>query len=463
MRYGLGLAWVFCMVMPCIGQAASSSAAESAPVRLSLQGAIDAALREATQVAKAGNDERAAAAQMLQGYAQFLPDLNAGVDYGYRSGTTLYTINGLSSVYARSQRADFTLSSVFNLFNGLGDLANLDSAIERHRASDLDLGFARKQIALDVTQAYLQETLDRELFEIARKNLQASDARLRQLRGRYEVGQASPADLQREEAQRAADEQAVAAADLKAHDDLLALVRRLRMDPARAYELEAPDLRVKAGPGSPAMAAAMPDGELIRAALEKRQDFAASQALSAATSYEVQRARAPYFPRLDLLLTRAAAGTHLLEQRLNGVNVLPATQSDLVPQLGSQVEYAATLSLSWNLFNRLIDKTAVERARLAADNQRIDEDDLRLRVAADVRQAKKAFAVAGSQLAAARVGVRAAEAAFKTIEGRYRVGASSFIDLLTAQSALASARASQAQAAYNLKYQEKALAFVLGD
>jgi outer membrane protein len=427
------------------------------PAHLTLEQSVTIAQKSATTVLKADNASQAAGAQLLQGYAQFLPTLDTSLSYARNSGKTLYAISGLALVNASGLTAGFTISSSLNLFNGLSDLAALKAAIHRKDSSDLTLQFARRQIALDVTQTYLQVVLDQQLVTIAAHNLQASDARLKLLRGQSEVGQASPADLQREQAQRAADDQSLTNARVRAHDDQLLLIRKLRLDPALDYVLEPPTLEIASN-----SIVTRSEDELMRMATHDREDLRAAESTWGATQLDISQARAPYLPRLDLNFARTAGGTYLFSQTVNGVDVTPPVQTSLLPQLGNQVDYSVTLLLSWNLFDRLINRTAVERARLTADNARIDFEDTHTQTISDVRQAKGDFRAAQLQTQSALLGVKAAQEAFDTIEGRYRVGASSFIDVLAAQSALVSAQAAQAQAAVSLKYEEKLLLYAVG-
>jgi outer membrane protein len=441
----------------CLGTSAWASAA--APVHLTLEDSIRTALEKASAVRKSANNAELAGAQALQGYAQFLPNLNTALDYTYNSGTQLYTINGVNLVNSKYLGADFTISSTLNLFNGLSDLSALKSALNKRDSADLSFSFVRQQIALDVTQSYLQVILDGEIVVIAEHNLQASRARLKLLQSQTAVGQTSLADLQRQQAQTSADEQYLTASEVRARNDRLLLIRKIELDPAVDYELAVPNLM----PAPTLQLATQAESEVIDKALLARLDLKAEDSLLEGTIWDVTNAKAPYYPRLDLIFSRAAEGRHLQTQFLNGVDVLPPSQSGLIPQLGNQVEYTIGLYLSWNIFDRLLTRTGVVRARIVEDNTRIDREDFRLKIVSDVRQARGDYASARTTLQSAQVGVLAAKKAYDTIFGRYEVGASSFIDVLAAQSALVQAQASLAQAQINLKLQERTLTFVAGD
>ena len=189
-------------------------------ISLSLEKSIELAVRGAASVLKAENDVKVSGAQLLQGYAQFLPNITAQGNYGYATGTSYLNQSGYLQVSGANWSGGYTLSSDLNLFNGMSDYAGLKSALLKKDAADLTLERARQQIALDIAQSFLQVVLDEQLITIAVHNLEASDARLKLLRGQYLVGQTSPADLQRQQAQRAADDQAVTNTQIRRHDDL---------------------------------------------------------------------------------------------------------------------------------------------------------------------------------------------------------------------------------------------------
>ena len=213
---------------------------------------------------------------------------------------------------------------------------------------------------------------------------------------------------------------------------------------------------------TPAPLSTKAEDEVIAQALASRQDLQATDNTLNGTEWDITNARAPYYPRLDLAFYRVALGRYLTSALLNGQDVMPASQIGLVPQVGQQVNYSVNLVLSWDVFDHLLTRNNVVRTRIISDNARIDRDDLRIKIVADVRQARGDYSSAQRRVRSAQEGVLAAQKAFDTIQGRYQVGASSFIDLLAAQAALVQAEANQAQAVIQLKLQEKTLLYVTG-
>ena len=160
----------------------------SAPVPLTLDESIKIAIDQATTTLKAQNDVRFSGERLLQGYAQFLPNLVTAASYNYSSGRDYLTQAAPVTVQTKNYGPSFSVSTTLNLFNGLADINALKSAMQKKESSELSLKRAKQLIALDIAQSYLQVILDQNVVEIARKNLFSSQARQRLLQAQTSVG-----------------------------------------------------------------------------------------------------------------------------------------------------------------------------------------------------------------------------------------------------------------------------------
>lgn len=427
---------------------------------LTLEGSIEMAVHGATPVMKAENDVKASAAQLLQGYAQFLPNLQARGTYDYQRGINYYTFGAPSSVNTRNYSAGYTVSSTINLFNGLSDLSAFEAALRRRHASDFTLARAAQQVGLDVAQSFLQVVLDRKIVDIAQENLTTSREREELLKQQTQVGVRMLADLFRQQAETSADESFLITSRNKEHSDELVLLEKLRLDAARSYRIVEPPLETD-GRGTEAWEGESEDA-LIAEALGQRPDLKASETLADAAHWDVRTNQGSYYPRLDLGFALNSGGSYLDTQLVNGVNVVPPAQEGIWNQLGNQLNYTAGLTLSWAIFDRGVTHANVARAQAAADNATIDEEDRRNQVVSEVKQALADWQAARQQLDASRKGLEAAAKAFEVMQGRYEVGSASFIDLTTAQAALVQAQANRAQALIGYALQRRAMDVVLG-
>ena len=118
--------------------------------------------------------------------------------------------------------------------------------------------------------------------------------------------------------------------------------------------------------------------------------------------------------------------------------------------------------LSWTIFDRFVNRLAVEKADVTELNAKIDAQDFRNQVRADVRLAYSNYKTAAQQLVSSKKGLAAALKAYEVIEGRYEVGAANFLDLVTAQAVLLQSESARVLALTNFKLQGKTMEFALG-
>jgi len=441
-----------------MGRTDVSAANSSGPEILSLEQCVEIAIHHATSVLQSANQYELTGAQILQGYGQFLPNLSAGGMYAYENGTTLYTISGQTLANQEDTNASVTVSSTLNLFNGLSDYAGLKSTLARRDAALYSLQWAKEQVALDITQTFLQLALDEQLLDIAQKNLDASNERLKLIVGQTQVGASSLPDLYRQQAQTSSDAYSVTSYDARVKSDQILLIRKLRIDPTKNYYFQAPS---SANPIKSELAS-RPVQDLIQEVIDDRADVKSSISSVQASDWNITQARSGYFPKIDLVFGRNASGTYLTHDYANGVDVLNFSQPPLIDQLGSQVEYTVGLNLTWNLFDRFATHLNIEQARTSLENNKIALDDARFQVQADIRTAYVNYRSALTLLDSVQVGVRAAQKSFEAVQAMYQVGGASIVDVLTAQAALVQARSNFAQASINLILQDKSLKYAVG-
>jgi outer membrane protein len=431
----------------------------TAPVTLTLSDSVARALDAATTVRKARIGDRLAAEQLLQGYAQFLPNLDLAGNYSKARGISYLTSATPTTVDSRNRGYSYQVTSVLNLFSGFSDYGAFRSALGRRRAAALTLERARQEIVFDVAQSYLQVQLDDRVTAIADENAKASRERQLLLEQQAQLGARSLADLYRQQAQTSSDEAFLIQARNKRRDDLILLLRRLRLDLGRDYVLPevALDSAAAGGPYED-------EASLVAAALTARPDLRAAWHQAEAARSATTAARSGFFPRLDLGWSMVSTSRLLDTDIVNGTDVLATlpAQRPVDTQLGNQIDYTVGITATWGIFDRLITRSAMKQAEASAANAQIDYEDVRLQVEGDVKQAFGDFHAAQLTLEAAQGGLKAARESYEAVKERYAVSASSLLDLLTAQAALLQAEAALAQAEVGFYLQGRQMEFALG-
>ena len=164
---------------------------------------------------------------------------------------------------------------------------------------------------------------------------------------------------------------------------------------------------------------------VINEALRNRPDLAAARAQAAAAAAQVRVARAAELPALTL-----------------GSN---AARTFSNPQSFAGPSYSVSLGLAIPIFNGFSHQYDVAAARAQADAANALADQTRQQVITQVFVSYYALQTAEARVATADDLLASAQQSVQVAAGRYREGVGSIIDLLTAQTALANARAQQVQ------------------
>jgi outer membrane protein len=164
---------------------------------------------------------------------------------------------------------------------------------------------------------------------------------------------------------------------------------------------------------------------VINEALRNRPDLAAARAQAAAAASQVRVARAAELPSLSL----------------GGI----AARTYSTPSTFAGPSYTISLGLSLPIFNGFSHQYDVAAARAQAEAISALADQTRQDVITQVFVSYYALQTAEQRVATADDLLTSATQSVQVAAGRYREGVGSIIDLLTAQTALANARAQQVQ------------------
>lgn len=430
----------------------------ASPTILTLEGSIERAQTAGTSVLQAQNNDNAAAVSLVKGYAQFLPNLQGALAFGYEKGNKFFSSGPPAVFKTESFGFNYQLTSTLNIFNGLSDWASLQSVIHRKEFASLSLARAKQLIALDVAQSFLQVMLDRKIVAIHQSALQASRAQEALVTKQVEVGSGKPSDLASARAQTASNQSLVLSAQNQVRTDMLILTQKLRLDIAGDYDIEEPTLN----PSSTIDKSYVNEDELITEALAKRADLRAAQRNAMAAKWDVTTAASGYWPTLNAQFALYSNSRELITDSSNGVNYVPATQDGLFTQLGNNNYYDITLNLSWNIFDQWTTPRNVALADATARNLRIDACDQERQVMVDVRKGLLDYRTASSLIDSTGAGAKSALEAYNLVKGRLDAGIVNFAEFQLAQATLVSAQSAKEQAIISFELKKRALDTALG-
>ena len=426
--------------------------------QLTLQECVEIALVNSSTVKKAEHTVRLQGSDLLKSYGQFLPKLSVSAGYTPVSLARTYSDPSTRSIAkTKTERVDLALTTSLNLFNGFQDYASLQAAIRRHDAAGLSLSRARQIIIYDVTQAYYQVLLNRELLKIAKENFSSSRDQLQLTKRQYEIGIKPVTDFYQQQAETANSELTVIKTENDLRQSRLELLRRLRLNPAD--EITAADILVDSLLNLP------PDldrDSLVSQGLANRKDLQSSMLSANAAKWDVTRAAAQWYPKLDLTFNLNTGGYPYYTTTAADVPPSSYAYPPLSDQISDLISYSLSLSLSWSIFDGFLTRYNVEQAKINYLNQGLDAADLEHDIAIDIQLAVDNYGAAFTQIETAKQGLKAAEKAYETVKKKYDLGAASFVEANAARAALVGARAEYSQATYNLALQKNIVDFATG-
>ncbi len=427
-------------------------------LRLDLNRSIELALQNATPVQLGTDTVRLSGIALLESYGRFLPNIQTSVGSFDQRGLSLLSGTALTAADAQFYGMQYTLSASVNLFNGFRDREHMRSMLSARDAASNSLDRARQQVSFDVAQAYYQVVLDRRLASVAQSNLALSKAREDQLAEQVRVGTKAPPDLYRQQAQARADEVAVIDANNRVDNDENALLIRLRIDPQQSHAFIEPT------PDTTRLAAADLNLTTLNSQAQRvRPDLLAARNRITTDHHDMEAAHGEYLPQIALRFDYIGAGRVFGREIVDGKDQLTTDQRSFGSQLGDQRYGVLSLAASWNLFDGYRAKFDVERAAVAADRDRLNVEDLQLRISGELQAAIGNYRAADQKLTATASAVDAAQQAYDAVAGRYDVGLASVVDVLTAQTALTQARALREQAITNMALQKTVLRYASGE
>ena len=441
-----------------LGISLSLHAMGPAPVRtLSLDDCIGIALQNSTTVLKGNNDVALAGTQVLAAYGQYLPNVQAAGGYNYNLGNNYYGSTGPYLAYTARSAYNYQLTSSLNIFTGYFNYSNFKAAKLNRSAAELTLERAKQEIELDITQSYLQVVLDRKIVVLDSNNLNTSLDRENQLQALSDVGRVARTDLYQQQAQTSSDKLLLINSQSRLKNDKILLLQKLRIDSAESYEIE--DMPIDDG----ADAARYGDADaLVQEGLKSRVDLKSADLNVQVGEWNIRKFHSGYLPVVSVGGGLYNNGASFNALTVNGVDELPASQTSQLTQLYKNTYGLVGVSAVWNIFDRYATKSNVAAAKILTDNARIDKEDTRIGIVANIRMAHNDYINAVQQMETVGKGLDAAQEAFDAVDARYKQGATDFITESNAQQVLLQAQLNKIQASVNMLLQKKAIDFFTG-
>ncbi|MGA7595578.1 MAG: TolC family protein [Gallionella sp.] len=405
------------------GATADPCAAQPPDRALNLQEVVNLALCNNPQTRVAWANSLIQAAQVGVGKSAYLPGVDLNAAANRTSGTT-------PAVSQRSAGVTFS----YLLYDFGARSATLESDRQLLNAAIATQDSTVQSVFLAAVQGYYQVQADTAALDSARESERAAKESFDAAEARYNAGSATPADkLQAQTAYSQATLNRISAdGNLKNAQGTLA--NMLGLDANQGVPLV------------PADSSPVPDNfegnisALIKQARQQRPDLLAAEARVKAAQASADATRAAGRPTISLT---ASSNRYYY----SGIDTQGST-------LG--------VNLNVPLFSGFSTTYLVRSAEAQVEAKNAQLEQVHLQVALDVWTAYQNLTTATQSLRTTAVLLDSAQQSAKVALGRYKAGVGSILDVLNAQSALASARQQRVQSAFNWNISRATLAQAMG-
>ncbi|MFA4947359.1 MAG: TolC family protein [Candidatus Krumholzibacteriia bacterium] len=378
---------------------------------ITLKDAIETALKANVDLRQVANQTESREISVRSSTMDFFPSLrlSLGASRGYGKD---YEALSDRFEWSHSNSMNLSVSSGLDLFTGFGRIASLKQARLELEAQRRSYARSREQVIYETMQQFVLVVLDEDLITVDEQYLESQRSLLSQIEAFTTSGRRPIVDLYQQQASAADAESRLLIARRDFEVDKYRLLQVMAVDPGMECTIVVPDVEGITG----GLAGFLPD-DAVGEAMTGRADLAAQRLQVEAAKKQITASRAGYWPTLSL---SAGAGTSYRN---------PGSYDFNDQFYNNNLNGSIGLSLSLPIFDRLSTYNGVAQAKISLRQAQLGVEKLELQTGVEIRQALEDYATAGKAVEVAQAQLRYSEQALKNMEERYKVGASTLVDL----------------------------------
>ncbi|MCB2194963.1 MAG: TolC family protein [Bacteroidetes bacterium] len=415
----------------------------------------------------------------FQSKMELLPTVNANGSHYYNSGRAI-NYETYSYTNEAFQGGDVSLRSELTIFNGLQTLNTIKRSKYDFLAQLQNVDKAKNDITINVSTAYLQILLNKELRDNAKEQLDVTLEQIEKTKRLVEIGNAAKGDLLQIEAQAASEKAALTDAENNLKLAYLSLYQLLNLEETKEFDIVFPvipditlsddisDIREIYGDAVEVLPQ-IKSAELQLKSSEKNLAISKG-AISPTLSIGYQ-----YSSRYSELNNRATGMVSQLSEQPSGVtesgeNIYTYnyynTYADSYPyldQISDKQSNAVFVALRIPIFNKWRTGNSISQARIQLADSKLNLDLQKQNLYKSIQQARTQAIAAMDRYTANLQAVKSTREAFRYTEQRYQVGLVDIVEYKTAKNNLNTAESNLAQAKYEYIFRTKILEFYRGE
>jgi outer membrane protein len=412
---GASLLAVIVLALPAAAAAQiSDSAAHAALPAVTLEEAIRRSERVQPNVVSAMNTVENTDARVRSAFGAYLPTIRANGSGGPSFSAGASRVDPTTGQVISGDRTNTSLnmglSASIDVFTGFRRGAESRAARASNVAAEASLIDARYQQAYITTNQFFEALSAEDLVSVREASLRRAEEQLKVSIARLQAGSATRSDSLRSTVQLG-----------NARLQLIQAQAALAAAEAQLARLIGETGRVRAADDTTYYSMVTLDTAAVHAeAVAQSPQVRAAEATAAAADAQASVARAAYWPTASLTAS-------------TGWNGSAASDYDLFNNR------SLNLGVSWNIFNGFQREQSVTVQNNARDLALAQANDARREVGAAVITQMAQLAAAREAIEISQMSLEAAQEDLRVQQERYRLGASTIVDVLTSQEALTQA------------------------
>ncbi|MDW8296071.1 MAG: TolC family protein [Raineya sp.] len=451
--------------------------------RWSLQKCVDYAIENNITIKQRQLQVESASQNLQQSReSRFIPQVSASVSQAMRTGRSIDPFTN-QFVTQNVFSTNVSLNGSITLFNGFGTINTIKQNETTLKANQLDVEQSKRDISLNVANAYLQLLLAQELEQVSLAQMEITKAQLERTEKLFKAGSVAEVQVLNLKSQLANDEVNVITARNQVSIAKLNLLQQMNMPATQNIEIE----KVEVGTIINEYASQNPQ-EIYEIAEKNQFNIQSADLRIQSLQYNEAIARSALYPTLTLgaginsayssaapsELFRPDGTTTLVRVPIGYVGTTFDTVYTIraVPngktepnRFFNQMDFNRSsfvvLSLNIPLYSQGRTRNAIMQARIQQKNQMYQAQLLRQQLRQAVEQAYNDMKLAQSNFEARQKQVEALELNFKAVESRFNAGASNAVDYNLAKLNLDQAKAQLVRAKYEYLFRIKVLDFYM--
>ncbi len=447
----------------------------------SLEECVNLAFKNNLTIKQRELTQRSSEADRLQSKLNLLPTLNGSATHNYNIGYAINPVTNTATRDATFRNNSFGINSSVTLFSGLQNINTIRSQEATTKASEADVVATKNNIALSVSNAYMQVLMNTEIVVARQYQIESTAEQLRRQQQLYDLGGVNRVKLLQMKAQYASEESQLITAQTQLDQSYLTLWQLLNLNPDTNNKVVRPDSASMMNIANESQGA----DQIYKSFLAKSPEVLAAKERAEASKYNQYVALGGRSPRLTFsgginsfyttqnqqgvgepTYTPVSVGVDAMGNPSPYYTFVPRyTSTEVVPfsnQFDKNLGKNFGFTLSVPIFNGWQVNTNVQKARISQVSSELNQKQAELDLYKNVNQAYLDFKSAQKKYESNVNNYEANKEALLLAESQFNLGALNTADFIVTKTQYLQAETNLVQAKYELLFKRKVLDFYLG-